>query len=515
MALPPILPRSRTEALRWYGQVLRAAADQDEDVSRETMRWLARNDLFFLLVHICGRRDLNHDWLFARCREVQAEPDGHVDLWAREHYKSTIITFGLTIQDILNDPEITIGIFSFNRPLAKQFLRQIKYEFESNETLKGLFPDILWDRPKVDAPKWSEDDGIVVKRQGNPKESTIEAWGLVDGQPTSKHFKLRVYDDIVTDSSVTTPEMIRKVTAAWELSDNLGTADGIARYAGTRYALADTYSVMKKRGFAMREYPATSDGTDDCSKAVFMDAAVLARKRRVQGPYTFGCQMLLNPTADASMGFRAEWMRYWPGGNFSNLTRYIVVDPASQRKKDSDYTAMWVIGIGADGNWYQLDMVRDRLNLVDRCRALMRLHRKWKPRRVGYEQYGLQADIEHIEFVQAQENYRFPITKLGGQMPKDDRIKRLTPIFEQGRFHLIQGGILIKNWEGVMVDVNRQFIEEEYTAYPVSEYKDMLDSLSRLLDDEMGAVHEEALPGDMAGWRAELEASSSIDWQTA
>jgi hypothetical protein len=57
--------------------------------------------------------DLNRDWYFARCREVQAAPNGYLDLWGREHGKSSLITFGLTIQDILNDPEITVGIFSY------------------------------------------------------------------------------------------------------------------------------------------------------------------------------------------------------------------------------------------------------------------------------------------------------------------------------------------------------------------------------------------------------------------
>ena len=157
------------------------------------------------------RADLERSWLFARCREVQAAPHGHLDLWAREHYKSTIITFGLTIQEILashgDDPviddELTFGIFSHTRPIGKAFLRQIKVEFETNQRLKAWFPDILWEDPRKQSLKWSEDEGIIVKRRSNPKEATVEAWGLVDGQPTSKHYRRMVYDDTVTRESVT------------------------------------------------------------------------------------------------------------------------------------------------------------------------------------------------------------------------------------------------------------------------------------------------------------------------
>jgi hypothetical protein len=50
-----------------------------------------------------------------------------------------------------------------------------------------LFPDVLWADPQKQSAKWAEDDGIIVKRKTNPSAATVEAWGLVDGQPTGKH----------------------------------------------------------------------------------------------------------------------------------------------------------------------------------------------------------------------------------------------------------------------------------------------------------------------------------------
>src|ERR1700759_2393185 len=110
--MPSTLIPSNRQAYPRFLDGLRRQAERAQKDPTEALRWLCRNDLYFLLRYALKRRDCDNDWVFARCREVKAAPDGHLDLWAREHYKSTIITFGLSIQDVLKDPDVTIGIFS-------------------------------------------------------------------------------------------------------------------------------------------------------------------------------------------------------------------------------------------------------------------------------------------------------------------------------------------------------------------------------------------------------------------
>lgn len=470
---------SREKSNDLYLEVL---GDNDIKAQRE----LCLEDLFFLLTIAFKRKDINKNWLYDRCREVEADPNGYLDLWARDHYKSTIITYGHTIKDILKNPEITIGLFSHTRPIAKGFLGQIKRELETNDYLKQLFPDVLFENPQKESPKWSMDDGIIVKRLSNPKESTIEAWGLVDGQPTSKHYKLKVYDDVVTMGSVSTPEQIAKTTDAWSMSLNLGSQDSLNRYIGTRYHIVDTYHTMIKRGSVkVRTHAATDDGKDT-GNPVFLSRELLAEKRRDMGPYIFGTQMLQDPVADKVMGFKTEWLRYYDQINDSSTwNKFLLVDPASKKKQSSDYTVMLVIGLSPDGNYYLLDGLRDRLNLTQRAAKVFELHQKWKPK-VGYEEYGLQADIEHIKYEMEQRNYRFEILELGGSMSKPDRIKRLIPIFEQHRMYMPKRLFFVDN-SGVVQDFVKVFIEDEYSCFPVVVHDDMFDCMARILEPILDA----------------------------
>jgi predicted phage terminase large subunit-like protein len=212
------------------------------------------------------------------------------------------------------------------------------------------------------------------------------------------------------------------------------------------------------------------------------------------GPYVFGAQMLQDPTADDKQGFKEEWLKY-----AATTTRghnlVILIDPASSKKKNSDYTAGWVIGLGPDRKIYVHDMIRDRLSLTERAARLMAWHRKYQPIAVGYEQYGMMADIEHIKDLMDRENYRFDISPLGGSMAKNDRIRRLIPWFEQGRVFL-HPALNKTDYEGRAVDLTKTFINDEYRAFPVAPHDDMLDALARFLDDDLPISFPAPLPSE-------------------
>ena len=100
--------------------------------------------------------------------------------------------------------------------------------------------------------------------------------------------------------------------------------------------------------------------------------------------------------------------------NVEGWNLYLLVDSANEKKKTSDYTVMVVIGLGPDNNYYLLDGIRDRLNLTERTEKLFEFHRKWPQikNHVGWEKYGKDSDIQHIQYVMEEKNYRFGIIEL-------------------------------------------------------------------------------------------------------
>lgn len=430
------------ETCSWYGAIVPFL-----DLPGQAL--LGCNDRYFLLTGLLGRSDVLHPWLFTRCREVELNPDGYLDLWSRGHFKSTLITFAGNIQDIVCDPEIKIVIFSVVKSIAEAFLGQIKEEFEGNEHLKTVYPDVLYLNPRGRGPdgrpsKWSLARGITVKRRSNPKEATIEAHGLLDGQPTSRHFDKHVYDDVVTQDYLS-DEQIIKTTKRWEMADNLGTHLGVRKQvAGTFYHFNDTYvQIRDRKSLKPRIYPATDDGTLT-GQPVLLSQERWDEVKNAQRS-TVSAQMLLNPIAGNEATFKSVWLRTYDVIP-SLMNVYIMVDPSKGTGQRSDRTAIAVIGVDQGGSKYLLDGARHRMKLAERWALVKSFKTKWETHpgvqmvRVGWERYGMNVELEVIDDMMQRENNHFEIEELNtprqGGHSKADRIGRLEPDIRGARFNL-------------------------------------------------------------------------------
>lgn len=212
--------------------------------------------------------------------------------------------------------------------------------------------------------------------------------------------------------------------------------------------------------------------------------------RTMIGPREWSALYMQHPVPGGGGEFMRDWLRHYRVTPFEaggGCNKYILIDPAGETRPDNDYTSIWVVGLGADGNYYWLDGIRDRLNLSERGRRVMQLHRKWKPLEVRYERYGMMGDIQYLRELQERENYRFHVVEVAGKLKKNDRIRRLVPLFEQGKVYF-PVNMTYTDHEGIVRDLVHTFIEEEYAAFPAGIHDDMLDSLARIAEPDLPLV---------------------------
>lgn len=215
--------------------------------------------------------------------------------------------------------------------------------------------------------------------------------------------------------------------------------------------------------------------------------------------YIFSGQYQQDPAPIGNGEFKKEFIQYFDPEletfTAKGMNTWIFYDPANSKKPNSDYTAMVVLGLAPDQNYYILDFIRDKLNPTERVNALIKLHKKWnlksgKPPRVAVEQYGMMTDEFYIKQAQNEINYRFYVEQVGGKLSKEDRIRRLIPEWE-GRRIYIRNKTLYNDSVNEIRDLTREFIDDELMMFPVGKNDDMVDALSRVFDVEASFPKEE------------------------
>lgn len=215
--------------------------------------------------------------------------------------------------------------------------------------------------------------------------------------------------------------------------------------------------------------------------------------------YNYAGQILQEPVPIGGGELNSENIQYYANGSVKphQMNVAIICDAAGgdetnkKKKKKSDFTVFSVLGLAPDNNLYLLDMVRDRLNPTERIDTLFMLHRKWndlcgKPPKVGYEKYGLMTDTHYIKEKQKTDAYHFPLIELGGTMNKEDRIRKLIPDLDNMRIY-VPHTLFYVDCEGRKIDLVQELISEMKT-FPRSRYDDIIDSISRYKDEDLGLI---------------------------
>lgn len=202
------------------------------------------------------------------------------------------------------------------------------------------------------------------------------------------------------------------------------------------------------------------------------------------------------PNASKSYWFREEWLQYYdvriPPDRFNN---YMIIDPSGKASKKSDFTAIHVWAAGQDQKLFLVDWVLDKFDPAERIDVIMRLVRRWRPRQVIYEEYGLVNDCYYIaEKMRAahldERFYPIPVGRTGPRhnLSKNERIKGIIPFFREGRVFLPRKFSYKQSYSGKTLDLVDRFVNEEYKNFKgegTVPHDDDLDAMSRLLEPEL------------------------------
>lgn len=460
----------------------------------QEIRDLLGDSLYFLCTQFLGYKDWDkvHDDVEKLLRRPARRK---ALLMPRGHLKTSMVTIGFTIQQILKNPNIRILIANQVWDMSRTFLREIKEQLETSK-LKYLYGDFV-------SAKWNEDE-IIIKQRTKPLAApTIMTTG-VDAEKTGSHYDLIILDDLTGLNNSQTPEQRSKTKQFRRTMFNLLDPGGLLIDIGTRWHLDDTFSEIlekerkyydimirqvvengriifpkhfakkfnnKKKDWESVDDPTCMDYVDYLKSSMPSDE--------------FSAQYLNQPFSSENQLFKPEMFKYWserPKGLFTALT----VDLAISEARTADETAITLTGMDKDWKMYVLDYIKGRWKPSDVVNRIFEMQQKWKPTVVGMETNGFQKTLKlacEEEMRKRKNHFYIEEIKTGPEKSKETRIKALEPFYRNGDiFHAL--------W------MKKKDMEVQLETFPKGKHDDIIDALSMSLNLLNPGVNSESVIED-------------------
>lgn len=384
-----------------------------------------------------------HHEIYALCSERRAgiaAPRGFA--------KSHIVQVFYGIWSLLNSREDILTI-SNSQDLAQEWIRKIKMELTINEKLKEDYSDLDWGDNI--STKWTESH--ISLNKGKEIYSQMRAKGR--GCQVRGFRPTKILCDDLEDDEMVKSEQRRKELRQWFLSALLRTIKKEQQLLviGTiLHPLALLSEIIDNKDYFFdwetRKYRALVK-----DKSIWEDRfpTKWLLGERKKDTYSFQAEYMNDPLAGTEQLFRKEWLDVAREDyNIPPLEALCIsIDPAISTKEHADNTAFCVVGLGKDGDAYEIETIARKLGTWQFVEEFWKIYGKYD----NYSGLVPQVIIEEVAFQQVyrkllQQEARtrkiflnIKATELGtaeDKRPRDkfSRALSVTHFFEQNRVHI-------------------------------------------------------------------------------
>lgn len=345
-------------------------------------------------------------------------------LLPRGHQKSMLIAYRVA-WEITRSPSTTILYISSTANLAEKQLKAIK-DILTSPIYRRVWPEML-DEMEGRRETWNAGE-ISVDHPTRKKEGVRDPTVFTAGLTTNivgMHCDIAVMDDVVTNDTAYTEEGRNRVRTAYSLLASIENPDANEWIVGTRYHPKDLYhdlmemeeDTFDEEGDVVGSYPVyevfekvVEDQGDGLGQFIWprqrradgkwfgFDAKILAKKKAQYIDRTqFRAQYYNDPNDPEGHRIGSDNFQYYESKmlsqqdgywyyNGKRLNVFAAIDFAFSLKKKSDYTALVVIGVDCDWNYYVLHIDRFKTDKIsDYFKAILEAHRKWEFRKIRCE----------------------------------------------------------------------------------------------------------------------------------
>jgi hypothetical protein len=433
---------------------------------RDTLRNMARNDLYFLCKGVLKYKDVNPETHGAFCRFVQQQSKRRrLGLMPRGHLKSTIGTIADSLRlGIQNPDEARVLIVGETAETAQKFLEETKGHVEKNALLRHLFPELVPPRFSGPGVKWSQNMASLVRGSAH-KEPTWQAIG-VGGAVTGGHFTRIKCDDLIGFEAARSPAKMAEAIA-WV--DNIEALlvdqhEDVIDWIGTRWGKRDLYShIMEGYGeeIAVFTREAIENGV-----IIFPQKHTWEEYERIQRikPAVWFAQYCNNPLSSDRTDLPIDMVRPFKmsmdnekveflddngskkSWRVDQLDRVLCADPNSGQRTAPDAAALVVVGVSPDDEVFVLYAWSYRATPSEFVDKIYELARRWRVRVVGIEKAGQQNTQHYFELKTKETGYYVRVEPLNPKnKDKEYRIRTsLEPIVRSGRLHILPSHAVLR-----------------------------------------------------------------------